>query len=319
MTRALSLIVTVVGLLALLCCVGGCSPQTAEPPPPPEEEAAVQTEAEAPDEPASVPQDEPAAENEGEPEAADADPLPPGAGLPDSEFVDREEEASQEAAPDPAAPTGQQRLVVIDPGHQSHANTAQEPVGPGASEMKMKVSGGTQGVATGVPEYDLVLTVSLLLREELEARGYAVLLVRETNDVDISNRERADFANRAGADVFLRLHANGSNDRSVSGAMTLCPTPQNPYPIGGLYARCRLLSDCVLDSFVAETGARKERVWETDTMSGLNWCQVPVTLLEMGYMSNPDEDRALNDPAYQARMVQGIANGVDQYFSRLGA
>ena len=317
MTRALSLFLTVLSLLVLLCCAGGCSPQTAEAPVQ-EEEAAVQTVPETPDEPAAVPQDEPAEKTEGDPEAADADSLPPGAGLPDSEFTDREEESSPESVSQPAAPAGQQRLVVIDPGHQSRANTAQEPVGPGASEMKMKVSGGTQGVATGVPEYDLVLTVSLLLRDELEARGYTVLLVRETNDVDISNRERADFANQAGADVFLRIHANGSNDQSVSGAMTLCPTPQSPYPIGGLYTQCRLLSDCVLDCFAAETGARKERVWETDTMSGLNWCQVPVTLLEMGYMSNPNEDRALNDPAYQARMVRGIANGVDQYFARLG-
>ncbi len=225
-----------------------------------------------------------------------------------------------EVAPEPVATPETQptpkKVVVIDPGHQAKSNTAQEPIGPGATETKMKVTGGTAGVATGIPEYELVLTVSLQLRDELEARGYRVIMIRETNDVDLSNRERAEIANGSGGDLFLRIHANGSEDSSVQGAMTLCPTPENPYPIGALYDQCRLLADSVLDSLVAATGAQKERVWETDTMSGINWCQIPVTIVEMGYMSNPEEDQRLNDPAYQTQLVTGIANGVDQYFSQ---
>ena len=311
-------------LIVVLFCAAGCAAGTAEAPAAEAETAQVgqadQAEAISGESPPQPEAEEPPESRE---PASQEIALEPGAGLPDSEFIGREEESPQAAAEtdappaQPAIPGARQRLVVIDPGHQARANTAQEPVGPGAAEMKMKVSGGTQGVATGVPEYDLVLTVSLLLRDELEARGYDVLLVRETNDVDISNRERAEIANSAGADVFLRIHANGSTDQSVSGAMALCPTANSPYPIAGLYSRCRLLSDCVLDEYTAAAGIGKERVWETDTMSGLNWCQVPVTLLEMGYMSNPAEDRQLNDPVFQTRMVQGIANGVDRYFAEL--
>ena len=211
------------------------------------------------------------------------------------------------------------KVVVIDAGHQARANTDQEPIGPGASETKMKVTGGTAGVATGIPEYQLVLTVAQQLRTELEARGYQVVMVRESHDVDMSNRERAEIANQSGGDIFLRIHANGSEDPSVTGTMTLCPTPQSPYPIGGLYDHCRLLSDCVLDEFVAATGAKKLYVWETDTMSGINWCQIPVTIVEMGFMSSPQEDGLLNDPVYQTHMVTGIANGVDAYFARMGS
>ena len=211
------------------------------------------------------------------------------------------------------------KMVVIDPGHQAKANTDQEPVGPGATETKMKVTGGTAGVATGIPEYELVLTVSQQLRTELEARGYQVVMIRESHDVDMSNRERAEIANQSGGDIFLRIHANGSEDPSVTGVMTLCPTPQSPYPIGGLYDQCRLLSDCVLDGFVHATGAKKLYVWETDTMSGINWCQIPVTIVEMGFMSSPQEDALLNDPVYQTNMVTGIANGVDAYFAQLGS
>ncbi|WP_320612518.1 N-acetylmuramoyl-L-alanine amidase [Evtepia sp.] len=226
-----------------------------------------------------------------------------------------QESDAQKIEPQPS-PQVTKKTIVIDAGHQQKANTQPEPIGPGASETKMKVTGGTAGVATGIPEYELTLTVSTLLKEELEARGYTVLLVRDRHDVDLSNRERADIANQAGADLFLRIHANGSEDPFTKGAMTLCPTPENPYPIGQLYEDCRLLADSILEGFTAATGAHAQMVWETDTMSGINWCQIPVTIVEMGYMSNPEEDVLLNTPDYQAKMVVGMANGVDAYFQQ---
>ena len=117
----------------------------------------------------------------------------------------------------------------------------------------------------------------------------------------------------SGAEVFVRIHANGSENSAANGAMTICPTAQNPY-VAGLYADSRRLSDTVLDGLTASTGCKKERVWETDTMSGNNWSKVPTTIAEIGYMSNPQEDMKMQTPEYQSQIVQGIAKGIDTYF-----
>ena len=208
---------------------------------------------------------------------------------------------------------GAGKVIVIDPGHSSKVASGYEPLGPGSSETKAKDSGGTHGTTTGIYEYQLTMTISNKLKEELESRGYTVYMTRYDNNTPISCKERADVANDYNADAYIRIHADGSDNSSAAGAMTICITSSNPF-VSNMYSSSKKLSQCVLDSYCSATGYKNRGVWETDTMSGNNWSKVPTTLIEMGFMTNPTEDTQMNDSSFQTKMVEGMANGIDEYF-----
>lgn len=204
-------------------------------------------------------------------------------------------------------------VVCIDAGHQKSGISEKEPNGPGSSEMKAKLATGTQGTTTGVAEHVVNLAVSKLLEQELEDRGYEVIMIRETDDCPLSNAERAQVANESGAEIFIRVHANGSDDPNVNGIVAFAPSYSNPY-VSSIAPECNKLSQLVADKSSAVTGAKNLGVQQSDTMTGINWCQIPVTIIEMGFMSNPTEDVNLSDPSYQQKLAVGIADGVDAYF-----
>lgn len=209
--------------------------------------------------------------------------------------------------------------VAIDPGHQGSwvDMRGQEAMAPGSEVTKAKATTGTEGRYSGVPEYELNLRISLALREELRERGYVVLMTREDNDTAISNQERALLANDWGADISVRIHANGSDDESVSGALTLAPSSDNPY-VGELSEESVKLSRCVLDAYCESTGLINQGVVYADDMTGINFSRIPVTILEMGYMSNETDDLYMTSGENEASMVQGIADGIDAYFENAG-
>ncbi|WP_260871828.1 N-acetylmuramoyl-L-alanine amidase [Bacillus sp. X1(2014)] len=205
-------------------------------------------------------------------------------------------------------------LVVIDPGHQDRANTAPEPVGPGAKETKMKVTGGTSGVSTGKPEYKLTLEASLILGQLLESRGVKVIFTRTTNNVNISNRERAEIANQNNADLFIRIHADGATNRNVHGLSVLTPAESSPYT-KEIFNDSLKASEFIIDETKKNASVKVNGISYRGDMSGFNWSKVPCTLVELGFMTNPTEDKNLSNSVYLKNLLTNMADGVMQYVS----
>lgn len=233
----------------------------------------------------------------------------------ESTEIETEEVAETDTKEEQARENG--RIIAIDPGHQAPDidMSAQEPIGPGATETKAKATAGTQGTYTGLEEYKLNLDISLLLRDLLEQEGHTVVLARTNNETAISNAERAQMAVNAGADIYVRIHANGNPDSSVSGACALIASQSNPY-VGSMYETNYALADDILTAYCEETGIDNDGIVLRDDLTGLNWAgTMPAMLLEMGFMTNRSDDEQMADPAFQNRMATGIAKGIDQYFA----
>lgn len=209
-------------------------------------------------------------------------------------------------------------IIVIDAGHQLKGSSALEPNGPDSEIMKAEVTWGATGVYTGQTEYELNLAVALLLRDELIRRGYSVVMIRETNNVTISNMERAEIANKYEAAAYVRIHANSWTDDSMRGAMTICQSASNPYPTCAIhYGRSHRLSQLVLAEFCEQTGIEKLNMREMDDMTGTNWSRVPTTIVEMGFLSNKSDDTLMATDYFRQEAAIGIANGLDAYFEWL--
>lgn len=230
------------------------------------------------------------------------------------EIGENEETSGAPEEQQPPAVNG--RKIAIDPGHQGyHVDMSDmEPMGPGSQEMKAKATAGTRGSFTGVPEYELNLTISKLLEQELKNRGYEVMLTRRDHDTAVSNRERALLAADFGADIYIRIHANGSDDPGVSGALAMVPSIENPY-VSSLHDKSYALGESVINAYCQSCGIPNMGVQLSDNMTGINWSQVPVMILEMGFMTNQSDDTNMQNADFQTLMVQGIANGIDQYFA----
>ncbi len=200
-------------------------------------------------------------------------------------------------------------VVVVDPGHDARANLATEPIGPGSATRKIKDGGGTHGAVTGIREPDLTLDVSLRLRRLLRAAGVRVVMTRtRTAGPSMGNVARAGIANDAGAALFLRVHADGSASTAARGTHTLTPALHRGWT-DDVYAASRRAATLVQGELVRALGFPDRGIQERSDFTGFNWADVPVILVEMGFMTNPTEDRALARPAVRQRAALGLCRG----------
>lgn len=209
-------------------------------------------------------------------------------------------------------------VIGLDPGHQHYHDNSGEPVSPRSGVMKQKVAGGCRGVRSGVYEYQVNLEIALLLRDLLTEAGAEVVLTRETSEVNISNKQRAELFNEREVDFGIRLHCNNSERDSARGALMLVPSKKcTDHFVTNLF-----IALTILEHYTRATGLPwamgEGNLQFRDDQTGFNWCTRPIVCIEMGYLSNRQDDHLLSDPEFQQRMARGLYEGICACFDENG-
>lgn len=205
-------------------------------------------------------------------------------------------------------------LICLDPGHGTPPaiGAQKEPIGPGSKVLKIKDGGGANGEAA------VALAIAKRARAALLARGYRVAMTRTGPTIHLrdgnGNIARAKFCNRRHAALMVRIHADGSSDRSLHGVSTLVPAWHRGWT-DDIYARSRAAGFALQSKVVAATRAASRGIAKRSDLTGFNWADVPVVLLEAGFLSNPTEQRRLKTGAYQQRVARGLTRGVAAFVS----
>jgi N-acetylmuramoyl-L-alanine amidase len=202
-------------------------------------------------------------------------------------------------------------LVCLDPGHGTAPEVGRqfEPIGPGSKQLKIKDPGGAAG------EAPVALAIARRTRALLLARGYRVAMTRDGTAYRGGNRERARFCNARGAALMIRIHADGSSNPAVHGVSTLVPAFRRGWT-DDVYGASRRAGRLLQQELVATTGARDLGVVERTDLTGFNWADVPVVLVETGFMSNRREAALLRTGAYQQKVAGALARATQRFVKR---
>jgi len=204
--------------------------------------------------------------------------------------------------------------IVIDPGHGPWVNNDMEPIAPNSNIMKRKYGVGAVGNTTGTMEREINLNVSLILRDLLEKDGFIVIMTRTNHEVILSNIERVNLANENKADLMIRIHNDSYKDSSIHGASMLVPGDVGY--ASEIMDISRQYGEIVLNTLVSEVGMANRGVITRNDQTGFNWSKVPIMTVEMGFLSNPDEDRLLSTPEYQEKLANALYKGILRCFNK---
>ena len=202
--------------------------------------------------------------------------------------------------------------IVIDPGHSSTGTSGNEPVSPNSSTTKLKDGLGAAGSYTNIPEHKTNMSVALLVKKELTSKGYNVILTKQDVAESKSNIERADVGNKNNADLVVRIHADSAENSSISGASMHVPA-NNEYT-SSFYKISKSYGTKILNTYVDEIGIKNRGVIERNDLTGFNWSKVPVVLIEMGFLSNKEDDNFVSNTANHPKIAKAISDGIDKCF-----
>lgn len=234
------------------------------------------------------------------------------------EFEEKEDIAELTEKPEIITPetvsSVSKKVIVVDAGHGLNSYNKQEPIAPGSSKTKIAFATGTKGA--NLTEEQLNLAVALKLQKALEGKGAIVHMTRSEHKCDMSNIDRANFANELNADISVKIHADGNENSSAHGVSVCIPGSQY-ITDNEIIKKSKMAGELILDAFVKETGAYKRGTSVRNDLTGFNWSKVPVVLVELGFMTNPEEDKLMETTEYQEKMVGGIVAGLEKYFESI--
>ncbi len=258
-------------------------------------------------------------------------PAPPVSSTPDNpEFTPEPTETptpeptattapTETPTPEPTPTEAPKHIVAIDPGQQLKEMTDKEPIGPGSDVMVNKMSYGAKSTTTNQKEYIWTLILSKKLKEELELRGYGVIMTREEHEVSISNAERAKAISETDAEIYISIQADAAESASANGIYTQTPEDTNAFLSKELIKECQTLAGFLQNSVIDETGAYNRKVKKTrdKDIVAINYSKVPTAIMQLGFMTNEAEDTKLWTEEYQNKLVKGICDGIDEYFDSI--
>ena len=205
--------------------------------------------------------------------------------------------------------------VLLDAGHGCSGNYV-EPKYKGASDSEVTYensSTGATGVVTKKHEGDLTLEIALKLQKKLQNLGADVIMIRTKKTTPMSLVQRAEYGNKHKVDLAFRIHADGLDNQSVNGASTLYPSAEH---INNKIAeKSKNIASIIQREYIKSTGLADRGTVERNDLVGFNFTTVPCILLELGFMTNPEEDRKMSDKKFQEKMVDGITNGMIAYYT----
>lgn len=207
--------------------------------------------------------------------------------------------------------------VCIDPGHQRKTQVETVRRAPNIAESVTTRIGSASGTATGRKESIVTLEISVLLRDMLLAEGATVVMTRDTQKTFVGMLERAYIPNEANADFVLRLHCNSGNEWA-QGIQIYCPSDSSYAQEVADLETYRAMGNTLLSAMKTATGKTRGGCTMNNSYVGNNWSMMPSFLVEMGYMSNQEEDYQLSSPVYQQWLAQGMVEGVVQLAQQRG-
>ncbi len=211
--------------------------------------------------------------------------------MPALEPVSRPAQSEDESLPERPATTGPIKVIVLDPGH-------------GGNDSGMAGS-------SGLLEKDLVLALALRVRDRLKQLSDVKVVLTREEDKDTSFKERSALANQQKGDLLISIHAGASYSATARGVEVFCPAPgaQGSTVRQSYQAPGQQFAKSVASEIAAQTGAPDRGVHEIPLLV-LREAAMPGLLVEVGCLTNPEETAALAADDYQAKLAEGIAQGI---------